>query len=251
MCKRRLSVAAGSLVALFASGAGAQLLPRDAAMPSVRPSPGQVPIVVEIREAPAPRLFGAGSSFRVTGRNVAGKPIAVWGAQLYKRDRQARWRPVTAYVMRPPANLRTTLGDLDGFVAPGAGPEYEARATFAIFQDGTCAGNGEMARREVASLREEFSAARNIGMVLAGVPDAPTADHLARASTVLARGLAPASSRRTRQLYEGVLTRLGRAMDARLRSDPKPEQLVQMARDMVDAHLQELEGLPFVTGQAR
>jgi hypothetical protein len=250
MRKRWLSVAAGSLVALFASGAGAQVPPRDAGMPSVRPSPGQVPIVVEIRAAPGPQVHRAGSSFRVTGRNVAGKPIAVWGAQLYKRDHQARWRPVTAYVMRP-ANLRTTLGELDGFIAPGAAPEYEARATFAIFQDGTWAGNGEMARREVDSLREEFSAARNIGMVLAGIPDAPTADQLVRASTVLARGLAPASSRRTRQLYEGVLTRLARAMDARLRGDRKPEQLVQMARDMVDAHLQELEGLSFVTRQAR
>jgi len=208
--------------------------------------PVAVPVVLEFIE-PAPfGIWPPGSTHRVVARNVSGRVVVAWGAEVLRRDRGARLRPVTDVVIRPRLVGRSANTSLEGFAVPGPAPEYRARATFALFDDGTWAGSASLARAQIALMREEYAAVRAIGEVLAGVPENSTQTDLRRACAHLSRGLAMSSSRAVRGVYEGVLTTLGRALDDDVRGDRTVAQLLRLARDTVDRRLGAFDRLAFV-----
>ena len=141
MREQRLAMAAacGLTAMLAATAAGAQQ------------ASSAVPVVLEFVD-PAP--FGIWSprpTHRVVARNASGKVVVAWGAEVSRRDRGARLRPVTDVVVRPRLVDRSAQTALDGFAVPGPGPEYGARATFALFDDGTWAGSASLAGLAMAS----------------------------------------------------------------------------------------------------
>lgn len=205
-----------------------------------------VPLVLEFVD-PAP--FGIWSprpTHRVVARNTSGKVVVAWGAEVSRRDRGARLRPVTDVVVRPRLVDRSAQTALDGFAVPGPAPEYGARVTFALFDDGTWAGRGSLARAQVASMRAEYVALRAIGEVLARVHEHPTRTDVSRACAHLSRGLAMASLPAVRGVYENVLTTLARALDDDVRGDRTIGQMLWQARGTVTRRLDAFASLAFV-----
>ena len=156
MRKRKVAVAAWSMAALLSGSAAAQ----DVSERSRSPEPGDVPIILTIIESAAARRPAEPARFVVAARNVSSQRIVAWGADVLERDRKARLRPIVTYGLRPAVSLADSHAVLEGFAVGGPRPAFEARATFAVFEDGSWAGNGTMARREIASMRDEYVAAR-------------------------------------------------------------------------------------------
>lgn len=205
-----------------------------------------VPVVLEFVETAPFGIWSPRPTYRVVARNASGKVVVAWGAEVSRRDRGARLRPVTDVVVRPRLVGRSAHTALDGFAVPGPAPEYGARATFALFDDGTWAGSASLARAQIAAMREEYAAVRAIGEVLARVHEQPTRRDLSRACAQLSRGLAMASSPDVRGVYEHVLTTLARALDDEVRGDRTLGQMLWQARDTVNRRLDAFASLAFV-----
>jgi hypothetical protein len=213
---------------------------------SAQQGPSAVPVVLEFVE-PAPfGIWPPRPTHRVVARNVSGKVVVAWGAEVSRRDRGARLRPVTDVVVRPRLVGRSAQAALEGFAVPGPAPEYGARATFALFEDGTWAGRASLARTQIAAMRDEYAAVRAIGEVLARVPEQPTRTDLSRACAHLSRDLARASSPAARDAYETALTTLARALDDNVRGDRTLGQMLHLARDTVSRRLDAFALLAFV-----
>ena len=243
MRKRKVAVAAWSMAALLSGSAAAQ----DVSERSRSPEPGDVPIILTIIESAAARRPAEPARFVVAARNVSSQRIVAWGADVLERDRKARLRPIVTYGLRPAVSLADSHAVLEGFAGGGPRPAFEARATFAVFEDGSWAGNGTMARREIASMRDEYVAARSMAVVLGDLPAAPDRGAVRQASLALVRAHASARSHRTRRLNDSILRTLAMALDPEMLADRTVAQMVDIARGAVARQLSDLERLTFVT----
>ena len=196
MGKRPFTVATCGLLATFVAAVAVSAQPRSAP-PAESGTAQNVPISVEFDIRDLSARPSSGSSIRV--RNQSDKAVVSYGLQLLRRDGLARVRPVQGLIWCGPAgkSVRSTFDPIVlGF--DGAPPEYELRVTFALFADGTWAGNGDEARHEILSRREGYLAARALGQVIAGAGEALTRTQITRVVEEGARQLARATSRATR-----------------------------------------------------
>lgn len=240
-------VAAWRLVAVLAVADTALALQRrdPPGEPGVARTSAYVPIDVRVTEQQV-YVTPPGTGYSVMTRNRSGKVVVVYGLRLFRRERDARLRAVRSYVVRPRMEFRPDRQEFLSLPLEGGPPEYALNPTFALYEDGTWAGDGTLARREVASLREEYAAARHVGQLLAGLTTAPTREDLTRVVDDLSRQLARATGRAARQQFEWALQTFGRVLDERTRGDRTYEEAVYVVRDKVDRTLGRLDRLSFV-----
>ena len=215
-----------------------------------RPSRDGLPLHLEIR---ARDVYTApGGRYHVMARNTAEKTVVAYGVRVIGRDRHARPRPLRAYVVRPSQPLEPR--HLQPVAVPVAGlpPEYDVEATFVVFDDGSWIGDGDRARRELAAMREEYAAAREMAQLLAPLGDAPTRDALVRVTADLSRLLARLRTSGARASCEAVLRGLGVALDAQTARSRSYREAVLIGRDKVDRRIGRYRGLPlFERGEPR
>ncbi|BCS32986.1 hypothetical protein TBR22_A22110 [Luteitalea sp. TBR-22] len=240
MRKRLGSIAAWGLAALLAA------VPAAEAQQDHRPGE---PLQFSIAERGI-RVVPHGTPLVVWVTNHSDKVVVAYGVQVLQRDRHARLRPLRRVVVRPRDPMRPGFGGSAPIRVDGLAPEYEVLATFVLYEDGTWAGDAEQARAEVAAMREEYVAARDMGQALAAVPERPDRAALVRLADRFSQGLARAAAPRARQQYEAGLDTIARVLDERLRGDRTYEEAIVIARIRVDRALGQVERYPFVATAA-
>ena len=243
MGKRPFTVATCGLLATLVAAVAVSAQPRSAP-PAESGTAQNVPISVEFDTRDLSARPSSGSSIRV--RNQSDKAVVSYGLQLLRRDGLARVRPVRGYLVRPSREISPQHAHPIVLGFDGAPPEYELRVTFALFADGTWAGNGDEARHEILSRREGYLAARALGQVIAGAGEAPTRTQITRVVEEGARQLARATSRATRTQLESVLRTLGAVLDERTRAGRSYAEVLNVVRNQIDRMLTEGERLAFV-----
>ena len=207
--------------------------------------PRDAPLVLDVREKHV-RVVPSGSSFLVHATNRGTKTIVSYGVLVLRRDNEARPQPLRRHVVRPRQPLAPQQAEPVLILLDGPSPEYLVRPTFVLFEDGTWFGDGDAARHEIAALREEVAAARDMSLALAVLPERPDRAALVSLAERLSQGLARASTSRGRQQYEASLETLARVLDERTRGGRTYEEAITIVRIRLDRVLGRAAQYPFI-----